>query len=79
MGKQGNKVQHSRLIKLLSRLSKNEFKELRAFVHSPFHNRNAKVIELFKVLENYYPLFKAKELDRNMLHKRIFPESPFND
>lgn len=79
MSYQANKVKNSRLITLLSSLNKDEFKELKDFVYSPFHNKNTKVMQLFDVLEKYYPEFASPRLSRETLHTKIFKGQSFND
>ncbi len=79
MQDQANKVKNSRLISLLSAFDKEEFKELKDFVNSPFHNKNTKAIQLLKVLERYFPDFNSSNLTRETLHSRVFKNQAFND
>lgn len=76
---QANKVKNSRLITLLASLNKDEFKELKDFVNSPFHNKNTRVIQLLDVLEKHHPEFNSQRLSREALHSKVFKGQPFKD
>lgn len=70
---------NSKLIVLLSSIAADEFKQLKHFVKSPFHNRNTKVVQLMEVLEQYYPKFNSPQLSREFLHAQVFSGKPFQD
>jgi len=72
-------VSNSKLIGLLSSIDVDEFKQLKYFVESPFHNRNTRVMQLLAALGHYHPKFNAPQLTREFLHAQVFVGKPFND
>lgn len=81
MGRTSTKldIRQSKLIELLRSISTDEFKQLKYFVESPYHNRNTKVVELMAVLSPFYPAFNREELNRQNLHRLVFAKPIFKD
>lgn len=74
-----SKIKDSRLFTTLSAMGKEEFKELRDFVHSPFHNKNTRVTQLYDTLYKHYPNLNTPKLSREVLHAKVFKGAPFRD
>lgn len=72
-------MKESRLIELLRTLTKQELKQLRDFVKSPYHNKNKHVIALFGLIEKAAPDFDKKLPDKQKAFRKLFPGKPFDD
>ena len=71
-------MQESRLLKLLSTLSKDELKGLRGFIRSPFANKRREVVALFDILEK--PLRSGKTIpDKQVVYRQVFPGAAYDD
>lgn len=71
---------NSKLISLLKSLSKNEIKEFRKFIDSPFFNKEGKyVLRFYDEIKKYYPGFDSKGLSKEMLFVRLYPGKKYND
>jgi hypothetical protein len=64
------------LIKLLQQLDRKEMTRFREFVDSPYHNKHEGVRALVHHLNQIYPSFKERELERHTLFARLFPDEP---
>ena len=69
----------SRVIDVLKALSPEELKQLRDFVHSPFHNKNKNVMAMFDYIKKYYPSFNDAGFTKEKIFKKIFPSKEYND
>lgn len=69
-------MQNSKIIKILNRLSKDEFKLLDKFISSPVHNRHQDVIALFGYLRKHL-LTKKKHLNKEKIFEHLFPNKKF--
>lgn len=72
-------MEKSNLIKLLKALSPKEFKEFGEYVYSPFFNKNESIRKLYDYLKKYYPEFDAEKVEKERIHKKIFPGVNYND
>ena len=68
----------SRLIQLLRSFSREEQREFRKFLQSPFFNRREEVISLFDLLEKYLKTGKPMPEKANA-YAAVFPDEPFDD
>ncbi len=64
----------SRLLKLFGILSKKEFRQFKKYIHSPFFNTNAQLIQLFEYINQYYPNLKSRMLSKEHAFRHLFPE-----
>ena len=71
-------MRHSKLIKLLSALSPEEFKRLGRYLKSPYCNSNKKVGKLYAYLEKYFPRFEGPALGKEKVFAKLFKEEVFN-
>jgi hypothetical protein len=69
----------SKATDILSYLSKTEMKELKAFVNSPFFNKNKKIVKLFDTLKLYYPDFKNPKCTRELIYIKVYGIENYND
>ena len=69
-------MQNSKIIKILNKLSKDEFKLLDKFISSPVHNRHQDVILLFAYLKKHL-LTKKKHLSKEKIFEHLFPNKKF--
>ncbi len=66
------KYLQGKLIRLLQAFTKKELKHLELYISAPFFNTNLKVVELFRLLKVYHPLYE--QVDKERLFKELFPE-----
>lgn len=67
------------LIKLLREFTPREMNNFGKFVRSPFFNNQSTLIRLFDELKKYYPDFSDKSLNKELLFRKVNPDSEFND
>lgn len=67
------------LLGILSKFTPKEFKEFGEFVKSPFFNKNVHVKELYEYLKKFYPEFKDKRLDKEVVFNNLFDGKKYND
>ncbi len=49
------------------------------FLDSPLHNKNRRLLELYGILQNYYPDFSGDEFTKQTLHLTLFPDEKYRD
>jgi len=64
----------SKLIDRLRLLEKDELRDFGQFIESPYYNKDEKAIKLFKYLKKYHPVFTGKQLEREYIATKLFPE-----
>lgn len=69
----------SKFIDLVRSFSKEELKEFRDFVNSPFHNSNKNVIKLYDIIRKIHPDFSSPLIEKEKLFNRIYPGKKYND
>src|SRR4030095_13525915 len=67
------------LVEVLKKLSSKQMKELSEFVQSPFFNKNESVTHLFEYLRKQHPEFKTENIQKELVHEKIFSSAEFND
>lgn len=67
------------LLGILSKFTPKEFKEFGEFVKSPFFNKNIHVKHLYDYLKKFYPEFKDKKLDKEVVFENLFHGKKYND
>ncbi|HEY3251107.1 MAG TPA: hypothetical protein VGK25_08305 [Ignavibacteria bacterium] len=72
-------MKKSYLIEVLEKLSPKQMKELSELVQSPFFNKNESIIRLFEYLRIQYPEFKSENIEKEIVHKKIFNLDKYND
>lgn len=63
---------NSKLILILKKLSKKEFKELQLYISSPLFNKNNDVINLLSILKKHYPHFLSKSISHKDISKKLY-------
>ena len=75
----------SKLFRLLSTLSEEECARFGEFLHSPFHQKSQKILDLWKVLHPWLPVEgepseqMTEALDKNRVFTLLFPGKPYKD
>lgn len=69
-------MNNSKIIKILKKLSKDEFKLLDKFIISPIHNRHQDVIELFRYLKKHLN-GREERLFKENIFQHLFPKKEF--
>ena len=69
----------STLIRLLSKLNKEEWKRFDKFIRSPYFNSNKSVIQLFELLKKYAPDFATPKLNKEKVSQKIYPKTPYKE
>ncbi len=72
-------MKNARLIRLLKTLSPREIVRFKEYVHSPFFNKNQKVIQLCDTVLQYGPDYEAPELNRRRLFQLFFGANHYSD
>jgi len=72
-------MQQSKLILILSTLSKKEFKDFQAFVASPFFNKNQNLLVFLDHLAGYQQNFDADKLEKEPFFKKHYPGEEFEE
>ncbi len=72
-------MKKSKLIDILSCLKKDEIKQFRDFINSPFFNKKKEVITFFELLIQYYPHFEEKDVDRHHIFNLLYPKKEYDE
>jgi len=67
----------SRILQILRKLNTKERTRFREYVFSPFFNKNNKLRTLCDHLLKYAPDFQHKQLNRQIVHQKIFSARPY--
>ncbi len=67
------------LLEILRTFSKNDIKNFRKFMKSPYLNPYPKVILLFTAIMEYYPDFRSTSISRKGLFHKMDKKNNFND
>ena len=68
-----------KIFKILTGLSKEEFRRFGDFIGSSYFNRLQKVTLLYNEIRKFYPSFSPRSLSSEKLYSRIFPGMNYND
>jgi hypothetical protein len=69
----------SKFIDIIKTFSKEELKQFKDFLRSPFHNTNQNVVKLFDIIRKYLPEFESASLEKENLFKKLYPGKKYND
>lgn len=72
-------MKKSSAILILETFSKEEMKLFGEFLHSPFHNKNKKVIKLYSVLKRHYPFNEPKKISKPELFREMFKDKNYSE
>lgn len=72
-------MNNSTLIKILNTFSRKEIKRLQEWLHSPIHNKNTEVLNLYEMLISDEVQLKTQLLDKKLIWALIFPNKPYQD
>lgn len=71
-------MENTGLVEVLKCLTVNEIKALDDFIGSAYHNRSARVLQLYQAIRKAYPDFKQDTIRKEDVFKKIFGRKPFN-
>lgn len=66
-------------IKLISTFSKEEFEKFGEFINTPYHNKNNKIVKLFSLLKEHYPVFDSEDLTKEDLFFNLTGERKYRE
>lgn len=69
----------SKIIDILNSLNKDELKQLGELINSPYFNKNKNVMALFAELKKFYPSFESRNLTKEYVYSKIFPDNAYAD
>ncbi len=69
----------SKLIELLRRLSKREFKRLELFFASPYFNRREELVRLLNYLKKFFPDFDHNSISKHSCYAAIHPNEAYSE
>jgi hypothetical protein len=72
-------MRKSKLISILSTLSRHEFKWFQAYIESPFNNKNQTVLTLFNTIKKHYPDFEEDRVNMEKVFPKVFPGDKFEE
>jgi|GEM_PF-1060082 len=72
-------MHNSKLFKSLKLFSKGEWRRFEAFLQSPFHNTNQRIIQLFIFLKEEKERLTKGELDKQTCFAVVFPQESFQE
>ena len=67
-------MEDSKLIQLVKTFSKTEFNDFGKFVKSPFFNESQKLILLYELLKENYPVFNSGLFNNRKIFELLYPE-----
>jgi len=72
-------MKETKLIDLLKRLNKDEFKDFEKFSSSPYFSRGRDLSPLFKSLKPFFPDFENEKLTDEYIFSKLYPDKKFGD
>ncbi len=72
-------MRQSKLIEILRRLSPRQLGRYSDFVRSPYFNKNDENLRLFQYIEKYAPAFDHKNLERDVVLKKMATTKPLDE
>lgn len=71
-------MKKSKLIDILSTLSKDEIKDFEKLVASPYFSRGRDLVPFFKILKSFYPEFNSPNYTNEHIYKKLHPDIIYN-
>jgi len=72
-------MKETKLVELLRKLNKVEFKEFEKFSISPYFSRGRDLFPLFRSLKPFYPDFESEKLTDEVIFKKLYPDKKYGD
>lgn len=69
----------TKLYDLLSELSIYELNRFEKFLHSPYHNEDARLINFYSLIQPYFKKRATENIDKNEVWKKVFGNQAFNN
>lgn len=64
-------------IDIIKTFSPNELNEFARYLESPYFNRRKKLVELYNIIRNYFPLFTDENFTRERIFSKLYPSEKF--
>jgi len=74
-----NEFSNTKLVALLSSLTRSEWRDFRKFLEMAISGPGGKSLELYDVLTDYYPDFSSPDLSKQVVFDRIFKKQKYED
>lgn len=71
-------MQKTSFIEIIRAFDKAELKRFETFLCSPYFNTRSNVIEMFGIIKKHAPEFDNKNLEKEEIWKRLFPDKKYN-
>jgi hypothetical protein len=71
-------MENTKIVRLLSRFNKNEIKEFKSFISSPYFSRGRNLVPYYTILCKYYPEFDSENFTTEKIFKALYPEKKFD-
>jgi hypothetical protein len=71
-------VINSHFIDILRTFNPEELNSFRNFLDSPYFNKRKKLLELFDIIKDYYPLFTDENFTREKIFEKIYPQEKYH-
>lgn len=68
-------ITNQNLVLVLRRFSTKELKNFSYFLDSPLHNTHPSVCDLFQLLKPFYPKFKIRPDDVEVIYQQLYPKA----
>lgn len=72
-------MENSKLVSVLKKLSKDEFKDFSKFVASPYFSKGRDCTPLFESLKQCWPEFTGEKITKRSVYERMLPDEKFDD
>jgi len=69
----------SKPVLILKTFSKKDFRRFDEYINTPYFNRNKNIIALYKLLKKAHPNYDSKQIKREHIFTKLFPEMPFKE
>ena len=71
-------MKDSKLISVLKKTNNISFKHLGLMTESPYFNKKAELVKLYKFLKKFHPVYSDGDITYEKAHNFIFPTKPFS-
>ena len=72
-------IEENKLIRVLKTLDKKELRKYKAYVESPYVNKNINLISLLDYISKFHPHFDSEDFTEKNAFEYLFPNTPFKN
>lgn len=72
-------IEENKLIRVLKTLNKKELRKYKAYVESPYVNKNINLISLLDYISKFHPHFDSEDFTEENAFGYLFPDTPFKN